>query len=396
MGNEPISVPPLNAPPLNIENAVKERYSTASRSTEPSLCCPVQYDAGYLEVLPQELIERDYGCGDPSRWVEQGDEVLDLGSGGGKICYIASQIVGKSGRVWGVDMNDEMLALAERHRQEIGDRIGYHNVSFFKGRIQDLALDLRQLEQLLSARPVKTVQDWLSTQQCISELRSRQPMIPDESVDVVLSNCVLNLVPPDARTQLFEEIFRVLRPRGRAVISDIVCDEPVPHHLRQDSSLWSGCISGAFVESEFLDAFANVGFYGIELVDRPEAPWATVEGIEFRSITVRAFKGKEGPCMDHRQAVIYRGPWKQVQDDDGHTLRRGVPMAVCAKTFNIYTREPYADQIIPVPPRQPVAPEDVRPFDCRRDQRRAPRDTKGADFDETRLPDNNCCGSGNC
>ncbi len=396
MRNEPISVSPLNEAPLNIENAVSERYSSASRSTEPSLCCPVEYDPKYLKLLPQELIERDYGCGDPSRWVEEGDDVLDLGSGGGKICYITSQIVGDSGRVWGVDMNDEMLALAERHRQQIGDRIGYHNVSFFKGRIQDLALDLGKLEQLLSERPVKSAQDWLSTQTQIDELRSRTPMIPDESVDVVLSNCVLNLVPPDVRQQLFEEIFRVLRPGGRAVISDIVCDEAVPDRLQQDPSLWSGCISGAFIESDLLDAFAGVGFYGIELVDRPEQPWATVEGIEFRSVTVRAFKGKEGPCIDHRQAVIYQGPWKQVSDDDGHTLMRGVPMAVCAKTFDIYTRPPYADQIIPVPPRSPVASEDAVPFDCRRNQHRHPRETKGDDFNQTHLPDNNCCGPGGC
>ena len=396
MGKEPVSVPPLNTAPLNVENTVTERYSSASRSTEPSLCCPVEYKSEYLEVLPQDLIERDYGCGDPSRWVEEGDDVLDLGSGGGKICYIASQIVGDSGRVWGVDMNDDMLALAERYRQEIGDRIGYHNVSFFKGRIQDLALDLRKLESLLRERPVQSADGWLTTQQRISELRSQKPMIPNESVDVVLSNCVLNLVSPEARQQLFEEIFRVLRPGGRAVISDIVCDEAVPEPMRQDPGLWSGCISGAFVEGDFLEAFARAGFYGIELVDRPQQPWATVEGIEFRSVTVRAFKGKEGPCMDHRQAVIYQGPWKQVQDDDGHTLRRGVPMAVCAKTFNIYTRQPYADQIIPVPPRSPVALEDAEPFDCRRDQERPARETKGADFAETRLPNNNCCGSDEC
>lgn len=396
MGNEPLSVPPLDATPLNIENAVTERYSSASRSTEPSLCCPVDYNLKYLEVLPQELIDRDYGCGDPSRWLEEGDDVLDLGSGGGKICYIASQIVGESGRVWGVDMNDDMLALAERHRKQIGDRIGYHNVSFFKGRIQDLALDLRKLEQLFSKRPIQTAQDWLSAQQLVSELRSAQPMIPDESIDVVMSNCVLNLVPPDARKQLFEETYRVLRPGGRAVISDIVCDEPVPERMRQDPGLWSGCISGAFVEGDFLDAFSDAGFYGIQLVDRPEAPWATVEGIEFRSVTIRAFKGKEGPCLDHRQAVIYQGPWKQVVDDDGHTLRRGVPMAVCAKTFNIYTRQPYCDQIMAVPPRHPVASEDAEPFDCRRDLQRHPRETKGDDFDETRLPDNSCCGPEGC
>ena len=381
---------------LNVESAVRQRYSSASQSTEASLCCPVTYDQKYLKVLPQELIDRDYGCGDPSRWLAEAETVLDLGSGGGKICYIASQVVGPNGRVLGVDMNPDMLQLAERHREAIGDKIGYHNVTFFKGRIQDLALDLSQLEDYLRQQPVRDAEAWLKAQQFADRQRRDQPMIASESVDVVISNCVLNLVQPAARSQLFSEMFRVLRKGGRAIISDIVSDEPVPERLQNDPQLWSGCISGAFVESRFLKAFVDAGFYGVELVDRPEQPWATVEGIEFRSVTVRAYKGKEGPCMDHNQAVIYRGPWKQVVDDDGHTLRRGVPMAVCEKTFNIYSRQPYADQIVPVPANQAVSPGDARPFDCRRDVQRSPRETKGDDFNETQLPENSCGSSGCC
>jgi len=393
MESDSVSAASTDEISLNIEHAVIERYSSASRSTEPSLCCPVEYDPQYLKVLPEELIERDYGCGDPSRWLNRGETVLDLGSGGGKICYIASQVVGPEGNVLGVDMNDDMLRLAEEFRHEIGERIGYHNVKFLKGRIQDLSLDLNRFEAILREHPVATVTDWLRTQSRVKQLRQDSPMIASDSVDVVISNCVLNLVDPEARSQLFAEIYRVLRDGGRAVISDIVCDEPVPERLRKDPSLWSGCISGAFVEADFLNSFASAGFYGIELVDRPAQPWATVEGIEFRSVTVRAFKGKEGPCMDHRQAVIYRGPWKHVVDDDGHTLRRGEPMAVCKKTFEIYTREPYSDQIVPVPPRIEVS--DPQPYDCRRDQIRQPSETKGSDFDRTELPDN-CCGSGDC
>ena len=125
------------------------------------------------------------------------------------------------------------------------------------------------------------------------------------------------------RQQLFSEMMRVLRRGGRAIISDIVSDEPVPDRLKRDATLWSGCISGAFVEDELLAAFSQAGFYGMEMVARQEEPWTVLEGSEFRSVTIRAFKGKEGPCSDHHQAVIYRGPWKSVQDDDGHTLRRG-------------------------------------------------------------------------
>jgi SAM-dependent methyltransferase len=382
---------------LNVEQAVRERYSAASKQQEPSLCCPVEYDDRYLRVLPQELIDRDYGCGDPSRYVRPGEVVLDLGSGGGKICYIASQIVGPEGRVIGVDMNDDMLALARQYQQEIGDRIGWHNVQFFKGRIQDLALDVERLDAHLRCRPVNSVEGWLEAQQVAERMRTCEPMIPSNSIDVVLSNCVLNLVDPRDRRQLFADVFRVLRRGGRAVISDITCDEPVPDRLRNDPELWSGCISGAFVEAEFLEEFERTGFYGMEIVSRQPQPWCVLEGIEFRSLTVRAHKGKDGPCLDHKQAVIYKGPWKSVVDDDGHTLRRGERMAVCEKTFQIYTRPPYADQVEPVPPSHPIDPAQAEPFDCRRNVVRAPRETKGpAETRSTLLPGSNNCCSGLC
>jgi len=381
---------------LNIEHAVGERYSAASQASEPALCCPVQYDTSLLKVLPQELIDRDYGCGDPSRYVREGEVVLDLGSGGGKICYIASQVVGEKGRVIGVDMNNDMLELAHRYRQEIGDRIGWHNVTFHKGRIQDLALDLDKFESYLASQPVATTDDWLSAQDHARRLRAEQPMVETNSVDVVLSNCVLNLVSPDDRQQLFAEVFRVLQRGGRAVISDIVCDEPVPERLQNDPTLWSGCISGAHQEAEFLTQFEQAGFYGIEIVERQAEPWATVEGIEFRSITVRAFKGKEGPSLDHKQAVIYRGPWKSVTDDDGHVLRRGVRTAVCQKTFTIYSNAPYAEHVYGLAPYTQVDADTAPAFDDRRNAIRDPSETKGTTFTKTELPMTDCCGPDAC
>jgi len=116
---------------------------------------------------------------------------------------------------------------------------------------------------------------------------------------------MLNLVRDEDKRQLFAEIFRVLKKGGRAVISDIVEDEPVPSHLKKDPDLWSGCISGALQESEFLQAFAAAGFHGMEILKQDEQPWCTVEGIEFRSLTLAAYKGKQGPCWDCNQAVIY-------------------------------------------------------------------------------------------
>ncbi|MCA9178693.1 MAG: methyltransferase domain-containing protein [Planctomycetales bacterium] len=382
---------------LDVESAVRERYSSASRAAEASLCCPVNYDTQYLEAIPAEIIERDYGCGNPARDVRPGETILDLGSGGGKICYIAAQIVGAEGRVLGVDMNDDMLDLARRHRQDMADKLGYDNVEFFKGRIQDLALDLERFEEQLRSNPVDSTARWFEAEGIADSLRRNSPMIASDSVDVVISNCVLNLVRESDRRQLFQEIFRVLNRGGRAVISDIVCDEPVPQHLRDDPKLWSGCISGAFVEHEFLQAFEQAGFYGIEIVERQQDPWAVVEGIEFRSVTVRAFKGKQGPCLDHHQAVIYRGPWKSVTDDDGHVLRRGERMAVCEKTFRLYSTEPYADSILPVPPVTPVAASDAEEFDCHGGAARDPQITKQRpDKSLDILPGSCCCGPGEC
>src|SRR5690606_18064058 len=141
--------------------AVRERYSAAARSVEPALCCPVHYDTRWLEVIPAEVTARDDGCGDPSRWVHEGDTVLDLGSGGGKICFIAAQVVGPRGRVIGVDCTDDMLALARRSQPIVAERMGFENVEFRKGRIQDLRLDLEQFEEHLAAAPVAGSNDWL-------------------------------------------------------------------------------------------------------------------------------------------------------------------------------------------------------------------------------------------
>lgn len=387
----------IQLPVTHVEDAVTSRYSSASQAVEANLCCPVDYNPQYLAILPQELIDRDYGCGDPSKYVQPGDTVLDLGSGGGKICYIASQVVGETGKVIGVDMNDDMLALARRFQPEIVEKIGYDNVTFHKGRIQDLALDLDRMHETLSQQPISSANDWLEAQRTADRLRTTKPMIADDSIDVVVSNCVLNLVRDEDRRQLFSELFRVLKRGGRAVISDIVCDEAPPEHLKNDAELWSGCISGAYVEHEFLNAFTAAGFYGVEIIERQQEAWATVEGIEFRSLTVRAWKGKQGPCNDHHQAVIYKGPWKTVVDDDGHTLRRGERMAVCQKTFDIYSKAPYADSILPVEPHTAVTAEQAEPFDCRRNAIRHPRETKGEQFNTTALPADDCCSpEGDC
>jgi ubiquinone/menaquinone biosynthesis C-methylase UbiE len=376
---------------VDVERAVRERYGAAARNREAALCCPVDYDSRYLEAIPREVIERDYGCGDPSRYARPGDTVLDLGSGGGKICFIASQIVGKEGRVLGVDMNDEMLALARRAAPQVATNIGYANVEFLRGRIQDLALPLDRLEERLTAAPVRSAAELAELEAFAQQLRRDEPLVPDESVDVAISNCVLNLVREEDKSRLFDEIYRVLKPGGRIAISDIVSDEAVPESLRADPELWSGCVSGAFREGALLAELERAGFYGIALEAWSEELFQVVDGIEFRSVTVTAHKGLEGPCDEAKQAVVYAGPWSEVRDDDGHVLRRGERTAVCAKTYDILTSEPYADRIIGIPPRVEVPPREREPFDCARTAPRHPRETKGEDYRET-----TDCSSGSC
>jgi len=379
--------------PIDPEQAVRERYSAAARVREAALCCPVDYDARYLAAIPAEVIERDYGCGDPSRHVRGGDVVLDLGSGGGKICFIAAQLVGKEGRVIGVDTNPEMLALARDAAPHVAAEIGYANVEFRRGRIQDLALDLDAIDAWLAEHPVRSSDDLAALEAEQERLRRTAPLVADASVDVVVSNCVLNLVRESDRNALIAETFRVLRVGGRVALSDIVSDEPVPRHLMEDPALWSGCVSGAFQELELLRALEAAGFHGIALEEWKPEPFAVVEGIEFRSVTVTARKGKQGACWEGNQAVIYAGPWRRVEDDDGHVLERGVRTAVCEKTFRLLCAEPYAGQIIEVPPRTPVPAEERMGFDCSRTAPRDPRETKGRAYRETRVPceDSGCC-----
>jgi ubiquinone/menaquinone biosynthesis C-methylase UbiE len=357
------------------------------------LCCPVDYDRRYLEAIPAEVIERDYGCGDPSKYVREGETVLDLGSGTGKICFIASQVVGPNGRVIGVDMTDEMLEVARRNAPVVAERIGFSNVEFRKGRIQDLALDLEALDAELKQQPITDVASYLAVDSLADELRVTKPLVASDSIDVVVSNCVLNLVEPGSKKQLLAEIFRVLRKGGRAVISDIVADEEVPDHLQSDPTLWSGCISGAMTEEGFLEAFGDAGFFGIEILKFDSEPWQTVEGIEFRSVTVQAFKGKQGQCFERNQAVIYKGPFKDVSDDDGHRYLRGVRHAVCDKTFNLLRNGPYAANFEFVEPLNPIAPADAKPFDSATTTRRDPRETKGRDYSAT-SDASTCCDAG--
>lgn len=354
---------------MNLENAVLERYTEGAKDRVEALCCPVDYDQGLLDKLPKEIVERDYGCGDPSQYVEAGDVVLDLGSGSGKICYMAAQLVGDKGRIIGIDMNEEMLSLARKYQSQMADILGNDRVKFLKGHIQDLALDVTAMEKWLKKHPVTDSESPGALDHWKNEQRLKQPLIPDKSVDLVISNCVLNLVSDKQKRQMVAEIFRVVKAGGRIAISDIVSDEHIPQHLKEDKTLWSGCISGAFEEQEMLEVFQEAGFQAVCFNKWSADPWQVVEGIEFRSVTITAIKGQGTECLDKGHAVIYRGPFSDVSDDDGHKYPRGQRIAVCERTFRMLTEEsPYKDEFIGISPateREPrswcAPPGTIRP-----------------------------------
>ncbi len=373
---------------MDVNKSVLERYSAGARAREAELCCPVDYDPRLLEILPREIVERDYGCGDPSRYVREGDVVLDLGSGGGKIAYMAAQLVGPEGRVIGVDMNDDMLALARKYQGEMAEKLGGDRVRFLKGRIQDLALDLAAADRYLAEHPIRDSRDLIAFQDWQARQRREAPLIPDASVDLVISNCVLNLVADEDKAALVREIHRVLKPGGRVAISDIVSDEPVPEALKADPELWSGCISGAFQEQEFLQAFVDAGFLAVAYDKWEAEPWRVVEGIEFRAVTLTAVKGEDTPCLDVGQAVIYKGPFAEVRDDEGHVFPRGERMAVCERTFRLLTEGPYAGHFIGITPSDPGEPV---PWCAPAGTRRPASETKGGRHSGACTPGGGCC-----
>jgi arsenite methyltransferase len=399
---EPFAAGPVSsrsAIAYDIEQTVRDRYAAGAQQIQPALCCPSDgYDSRYLEILPAEIIAKDYGCGDPTRYVNVGEAVVDLGSGAGKNCYILAQKVGIKGHVIGVDMNDAMLSLSRRYLDSIGQQLGYQNVQFVKGKIQDLALSVDLAEAWLQQHPISTIAHLADFEAECDRLRQTHPLIANDSVDAVISNCVLNLVQPQDKQQLFSEIFRVLKNGGRAVISDIVCDEDPTPNIISDPDLWSGCIAGAFREDQLLTLFEQAGFYGISILARQAEPWQVIDGIEFRSITVQAYKGKQGPCLERNQAVIYQGPWKAVQDDDGHWLYRGQRMAVGDKTFRLYTDPagPYQSDLIPVLPQVEVPLAEAKEYNCSHDAVRSPRETKGSDYHNTQLAAGSCCAPSDC
>jgi ubiquinone/menaquinone biosynthesis C-methylase UbiE len=339
---------------MDAEAAVQEGYSR--RLIEPiaeglasqQLCEVEAYDGDFLKRVPHEIVSADFGCGNPSKYVRRGEVVLDLGSGSGKIAYILSQVVGRAGRVIGVDMNRDMVALARRHRHAFARDVGFDNMSFLLGRIQDLRTDLEGIDELLSSQPANGLDRYLEIEKLIRDAAAEQPLVPDDCVDVVVSNCVINLVRTDQKTSVLNEMYRVLRSGGRIAISDNVSDIEVPDSLKTDPQLWAKCYGGVFQEQDFYMALEKAGFNAIRIEVRRPMPKRTIGDVHFHSVTVTAVKPDlSAPCCDGSKTtrnVIYRGPWTEVTDERGNRFRRGVPTEVAGALWNTLSYSGYNDE----------------------------------------------------
>ncbi|THI87607.1 MAG: methyltransferase domain-containing protein [Nitrospira sp. CG24A] len=280
-----------------ITQKVSERYARAA-STGEQMCCPTSYDMAELQsFIPEEVLKISYGCGTPAglKTVSSGETVLDIGSGGGIDCFEASRLVGPTGHVIGIDMTDTMLAIARTHAPVVAANLGYasSNVEFRKG--------------MADAMPVS-----------------------DGTVDLIISNCVINLAPD--KHKVFREMYRVAKQGGRFTISDIVADQPVPQYLVQDADKWGDCLSGALTLTGYIAGMAGAGFLGIHLVKA--SPWQVIDGIHFFSVTLTGYKLPTRSPQPDMQYATLRGPFSRVVDELGTTHLRGIPQlmtpdAVC-------------------------------------------------------------------
>lgn len=296
--------------------SVKEYYGKVLQTTndlKTNACCltdtmPKEIREILKEIHP-EVVEKFYGCGSPIPTNLEGKTVLDLGSGSGRDCYLLSKLVGPTGKVIGVDMTSEQIDVAKKHINFHAEKFGYSksNVEFIQGYIEDL----------------------------------EEIGIKSNSIDVVISNCVINLSP--SKERVFSEIFRVLRPGGELYFSDIFSNRRVPKHLVDNSVLMGECLSGALYTEDFRRMLGKVGCLDFRTLSNSRVTIQNQEiekmvgMIEFYSITVRAFKlDLEDRCEDYGQVAIYLGTIKDQANyfilDDHHLFETNKPMAVCKNT----------------------------------------------------------------
>jgi arsenite methyltransferase len=298
-------------------DSVSEYYGktlSTNSDLKTSACCNVDaIPARHKDILAKiedEVLIKFYGCGSPLPDALDDCTVLDLGCGSGRDVYLAAALAGKNGRIIGIDMTDEQLEVARRHAASQTRKFGLTeaNVDFRKGIIEDL----------------------------------EAAGIPDNSIDVVISNCVINLSPN--KHKVFSEIFRVLKPGGELYFSDVYADRRIPEALRKDPVLYGECLSGALYVEDFRRILRDLGCLDYRVVSEVEiemtdpAVAAAVGSIRFYSITARAFKldNLEDLCEDYGQVAIYKGTLpdcpKYFDLDDHHRFEAHKPMLVCGNT----------------------------------------------------------------
>ncbi len=260
--------------------SIRSFYSQAAEEVNEDIVNPVHYDDALIEHVPEEARVRSYGCGSPvlDCKPQPGEYLVDLGSGTGVECFIAGRQVGARGRVYGIDMSDTMLARARAARHQVAENLGYANIEFRKGFLEHIPL-------------------------------------PDHHIDAVISNCVINL--SINKRQTFREIFRILKPGGRVVISDIVHSDPIPLDIKLNEKLRGECIGGAMHENDLFGMLADFGFEQVRVIKR--FLYREVKGYPFYSLTYLACKAGEKQDSD----LIYRGPFAALVTDDGRLIRRG-------------------------------------------------------------------------
>lgn len=305
---------------------VKQYYGKMLKTNadlKTNACCTLDAMPAHLNpILSQihpEVLEKFYGCGSPIPAVLEGKTVLDLGCGTGRDAFLLSKLVGPEGKVIGVDMTAEQLEVAQRHIDYHRQTFGFSktNVEFFQGYIEDL-----------ESLGIKT-----------------------NSIDVVVSNCVINLSPEKRR--VFSEIFRVLKPGGELYFADIFSGRRIHKPLAEDPVLVGECLGGALYIEDFRRCLAEIGYPDHRVVtqqritlENPELE-QKVGMIPFYSMTIRAFKLKlEDRCEDYGQAAYYLGTIPQCPHafplDDHHLFEKGRPVPVCGNTAAMLTQTRYA------------------------------------------------------
>ncbi len=262
---------------------VREFYGQAALTANTDIVNPLAPAQEQADFIPEDSRKRSYGCGSPVTDADPqpGETLVDLGSGSGVECFMAAAAVGAQGRVFGIDMTTEMLSLATASKQEVVVRLGYDNVEFRRGFLEQIPLD-------------------------------------NQCADIVISNCVINLSPDKRKT--YQEIFRILKPGGRLVISDIITDTPIPLTIKNNVLYRGECLGGAMQQEELVAMLESAGFVAIHLIKR--FPYRQVEGMDFFSLTYQAQRPQEEKRVD-TVACVYRGPYGAVYTESGILLVKG-------------------------------------------------------------------------